>query len=317
MASWCVCAANTPTRYTVRNGEQQVLGRTDKTLPQQCIITIGNDGTGTVTSVGMGSTGVRENTSTPWEWLSKNQSKVIADGTMISLDVNNPEGLIFTCQVADRNGTLIEQMNMNKRKRVDVEKGELLIVIRTRSYSHAHTRTLILARSHTLARSRGSVCGQLDDDLPERRFRSSSAHTASPLTASEARPALAVGTPLPACRARMRADGAAAAACPTRRPTSSVPMTTASKAARHSKVARLGAAPPPASPAAPHHVATPLAAHPIAAPPALIAAPAAEASQTPKTAPSLLLVLCAAPPSPRPPPPSTPPHPTRRRHRRR
>ena len=149
MASWCVCAANTPTRYTVRNGEQQVLGRTDKTMPQQCIITIGNDGTGTVTSVGMGSTGVRENTSTPWEWLSKNQSKVIADGTMISLDVNNPEGLIFTCQVADRNGTLIEQMNMNKRKRVDVEKGELLIVIRTRSYSHAHTRTLILARSYT------------------------------------------------------------------------------------------------------------------------------------------------------------------------
>jgi hypothetical protein len=149
MASWCVCAANTPTRYTVRNGEQQVLGRTDKTMPQQCIITIGNDGTGTVTSVGMGSTGVRENTSTPWEWLSKNQSKVIADGTMISLDVNNPEGLIFTCQVADRNGTLIEQMNMNKRKRVDVEKGELLIVIRTRSYSHAHTHTLILARSYT------------------------------------------------------------------------------------------------------------------------------------------------------------------------
>ncbi|KOO28924.1 hypothetical protein Ctob_012572, partial [Chrysochromulina tobinii] len=47
---------------------------------------------------------------------------------------------------------------------------------------------------------------------------------------------------------------------------------------------------PPASPAAPHHVATPSAAHPIAAPPAF-AAPAAEASQTPKTAPLLLLVL--------------------------
>ena len=161
MASWCVCAANTPTRYTVRNGEQLVLGRTDKTMPQQCIITIGNDGTGTVTSVGMGSTGVRENTSTPWEWLSKNQSKVIADGTMISLDVNNPEGLIFTCQVADRNGTLIEQMNMNKRKRVDVEKGELLIVIRTRSYSHAHTRALIHAQSNTVTRSYRKVTRSL------------------------------------------------------------------------------------------------------------------------------------------------------------
>ena len=154
MASWCVCAANTPTRYTVRNGEQQVLGRTDKTMPQQCIIKIGNDGTGTVTSVGMGSTGVRENTSTPWEWLRKNQSKVIADGTMISLDVNNPEGLIFVCQVmTDTNGTLIQQ-KQNKRKRVD-EKGELLLIF-ARSHSHSHAHALMLAHSNTHTQTR---CG--------------------------------------------------------------------------------------------------------------------------------------------------------------
>ena len=143
-------------RYNVRNGEQQVLGRSDlpmampKTVSrEQCTIAVGNDGFGTVTSMGRRPTGVRENYATPWAWLHKDQRKVIADGTMISLDAKNPEGYVFTCQVADRNGTLIEQMNMNKRKRVDVEKGELLIVIRTRSYSHAHTHTLILARSYT------------------------------------------------------------------------------------------------------------------------------------------------------------------------
>jgi len=146
MASWCVCAANTPTRYTVRNGEQQVLGRTDKTLPQQCIITIGNDGTGTVTSVGMGSTGVRENTSTPWEWLSKNQSKVIADGTMISLDVNNPEGHVFTFFV------LVDERPIRKRQRGD-EKGELIIVILAHSHSHAHALMLAHSNTHTQTRT--------------------------------------------------------------------------------------------------------------------------------------------------------------------
>ena len=139
MASWRVCSANMITCYTVRNGEQQVLGRSDGPMPdtvsrQQCIITIGNDGTGTVTSMGRGPTGVRENYMTPWAWLQKDQRKVIADGTMISLDVNNPEGHVFTCQVVDTNGTLIQ----NKRQRVD-EKGELRA---------AHTRTLILARSY-------------------------------------------------------------------------------------------------------------------------------------------------------------------------
>ena len=184
MASWRVCSANTPTRYTVHNGKQLVLGRSDGPMPitvsrKQCIIAIGNDGTGTVTSVGMGSTGVRENASTLWLWLRANQSKVIADGTMVSLDSNNPEGHVFTCQVVDTKdewlcyalgGTLIQ----NKRQRVD-EKGELLIL--ARSYSHAHTRTLILARSHTQTRNETSYLGY--DRAPPIEHRRSRRHKRS------------------------------------------------------------------------------------------------------------------------------------------
>ena len=151
MASWCVCAANTPTRYTVRNGEQQVLGRSDlpmampKTVSrEQCTITVGNDGFGTVTSMGRRPTGVRENYATPWTWLLKDQHKVIADGTMISLDVNNPEGHVFTFFVS-----LDDERLIRKRQRGD-EKGELL---RVESYSHTRTRTLMLSCSHTQTRT--------------------------------------------------------------------------------------------------------------------------------------------------------------------
>ena len=102
MASWSVCSGDMTTRYTVRTGEQQVLGRSDGPMPktvsrEQCTITIGNDGFGTVTSIGRGPTGVRENYVTPWAWLHKDQRNVIADGTMISLDAKNPDGHVFTC----------------------------------------------------------------------------------------------------------------------------------------------------------------------------------------------------------------------------
>jgi hypothetical protein len=151
MASWCLCSGDMTKRYNVRNGEQQVLGRSDlpmampKTVSrEQCTITVGNDGFGTVTSMGRRPTGVRENYVTPWAWLLKDQSKVIADGTMISLDVNNPEGHVFTFFVLDDDERLIR-----KRQRGD-EKGELLIV---ESYSHTRTRTLMLSCSHTQTRT--------------------------------------------------------------------------------------------------------------------------------------------------------------------
>ena len=100
-----MCSGDMSTCYTIRNGEQQFLGRSDhgplamsKTVSrEQCSITIGNDGFGIVTSMGRRPTGVRENYATPWAWLYKDQRKVIADGTMISLDAKNPERHVFTC----------------------------------------------------------------------------------------------------------------------------------------------------------------------------------------------------------------------------
>ena len=140
-------------RYNVRNGEQQVLGRSDlpmampKTVSkEQCTITVGNDGIGTVTSMGRRPTGVRENNVTPWEWLLKDQHKVIADGTMISLDAKNPEGHVFTFFVLD------DERPIRKRQRGD-EKGELLIVILAHSHSHAHALMLAHSKTHTQTRT--------------------------------------------------------------------------------------------------------------------------------------------------------------------
>ena len=153
MASLFMCSGDMTKRYNVRNGEQQVLGRSDlpmampKTVSrEQCTITIGNDGFGTVTSMGRRPTGVRENYVTPWAWLLKDQSKVIADGTMISLDVNNPEGHVFTFFVLDD-----DERPIRKRQRGD-EKGELLIVILAHSHSHAHALMLAHSNTHTQTR---------------------------------------------------------------------------------------------------------------------------------------------------------------------
>ena len=153
MASWCVCSGDMTKRYNVRNGEQQVLGRSDlpmampKTVSrEQCTITVGNDGFGTVTSMGRRPTGVRENYVTPWAWLLKDQRKVIADGTMISLDVNNPEGHVFTFFV------LVDERPIRKRQRGD-EKGEQIIVILAHSHSHAHALMLAHSNTHTQTRT--------------------------------------------------------------------------------------------------------------------------------------------------------------------
>ena len=76
--SWRVCSTK-GVCYTVRNGEQQVLGRFDLD-PQpptvsrmKCMLQVGNDGTATMVSLGRGPTGVRENYNTPWAWLQKDQ----------------------------------------------------------------------------------------------------------------------------------------------------------------------------------------------------------------------------------------------------
>ena len=89
--------------YTLRNGEHQVLSRWNmlsQTLSvsrKQCMVQILADGTATLTSYGKGPTLWRSRAG-PWQPVRNGESLVLSDGDQVSLDVNQPEGAVFTCQ---------------------------------------------------------------------------------------------------------------------------------------------------------------------------------------------------------------------------
>lgn len=89
--------------YTLRNGEQQVLGRYDMTEQkltvsrEQCLVQIAEDGTATLLSCGKPPTGWRE-PGGAWLWLQPQETIVLAHGDQVSLDMQNPEGSVFSLQ---------------------------------------------------------------------------------------------------------------------------------------------------------------------------------------------------------------------------
>jgi len=106
--------------YTLRNGEQQVLSRWNMAQQQltvsrkQCKIIVAADGTATLISKGRGPTMVRSRPAEGWperseQWYRYNgpmwnalyaeEQHVLADGDQVSLDCNDPEAAVFTCQV--------------------------------------------------------------------------------------------------------------------------------------------------------------------------------------------------------------------------
>jgi len=64
---------------------------------KQCMVQVLADGTVTLTSYGKGPTLWRARAG-PWQHVRNGESLVLSDGDQVSLDVNQPDGAVFTCQ---------------------------------------------------------------------------------------------------------------------------------------------------------------------------------------------------------------------------
>ena len=118
--TWLLC--ENQACFTLRNGEQQVLGRYNadhgvqtayadpsrlrvRDVPvnpyvsrQQCIVQVAMDGSATLCSIGKNPTGWRTHRGAPWQWLMKDQVLYLNDGFEVTLDVNHPDEAVFTCR---------------------------------------------------------------------------------------------------------------------------------------------------------------------------------------------------------------------------
>ena len=88
--------------YSVRTGEQQVLGCYDllESKPAvaevQCVLQVAADGTATLVSLGHRPTGLRAHQGAPWYGLKRDATHVLAHGEQIALD--DERTAVFTCQ---------------------------------------------------------------------------------------------------------------------------------------------------------------------------------------------------------------------------
>jgi len=88
--------------YTLAGGDEQVLGRYNMLQQKltvsrrQCTVRCLYDGTATLSSWGRGPTMWRERGG-PWCTVGVLDSLVLTDGDQVGLDVNDPDGAVFTC----------------------------------------------------------------------------------------------------------------------------------------------------------------------------------------------------------------------------
>ena len=105
-------------QYTVRNGEEQILGRFDmieekSTVSRmQCVVQVAADGTATIASLGKRPTGLRAREGAPWYGLEADTTRqnvhVLKHGEQIALDIDSGESFgwqgtpytaVYTCLV--------------------------------------------------------------------------------------------------------------------------------------------------------------------------------------------------------------------------
>ena len=68
---------------------------------EQCKVIVASDGTAALVSCGKGPTLWRPAKGpTPWYAVSRSETCTLADGDQISLDCNDPEAAVFTCEVS-------------------------------------------------------------------------------------------------------------------------------------------------------------------------------------------------------------------------
>ena len=92
--------------HTLRSGEELVLSRWNMQRPkltvsrEQCKVMVAADGTAALVSCGKGPTLWRQS-GAPWYAVSKSDTACpLADGDQISLDCNDAEAAVFTCEVS-------------------------------------------------------------------------------------------------------------------------------------------------------------------------------------------------------------------------
>ena len=89
--------------HNLQLGQRQILGRFDmmrqspSVSREQCLVEVAPTGIPYLVSKGKPPTGLRRNGM--WYWLEWGERQRLADGDQISLDQNNPEGALFSCQV--------------------------------------------------------------------------------------------------------------------------------------------------------------------------------------------------------------------------
>ena len=91
--------------HTLRSGEELVLSRWHMQRPkltvsrEQCKVMVAADGTADLVSCGKGPTLLRQS-GAPWYAVSRSDTCPLAHGDQISLDCNDPEAAVFTCEVS-------------------------------------------------------------------------------------------------------------------------------------------------------------------------------------------------------------------------
>jgi hypothetical protein len=70
----------------------------DSVSRSQCKVTVYPDGNALLTSQGSCAPTMWRQPGGPWNALYDGQMEWLTDGCQVSLDANNPEGAVFTCQ---------------------------------------------------------------------------------------------------------------------------------------------------------------------------------------------------------------------------
>lgn len=90
--------------YSLRCGDERVLSRWNMVRQRltvsriQGVVHVVADGTAVLVSRGRGPTLWREGYGAPWRALYKDESQVLSSGDQVSLDCNDPEAAVFSCE---------------------------------------------------------------------------------------------------------------------------------------------------------------------------------------------------------------------------
>ena len=99
--------------YTLRNGEEQVLSRWNMQKQKltvsrvQCKVRVADDGTALLTSCGKGPT-VWRSWGGLWNYLNKDEWRILQNGDQVGLDCQDPEAAVFTC-LAETSAAALQQ----------------------------------------------------------------------------------------------------------------------------------------------------------------------------------------------------------------